>query len=137
MKAYTALLTSLFVSIVVLTVCVFGAVAQQRSVPAPIDSIPGVAGYHDNPYTYRYGNVQSVTIFKRGDREFTNLLFKPVGTYLFFNESITLCGNQNEKLDFNTNDTIVIVHSKLMHRRDCYDLLRIDVVQKARTAGQQ
>ena len=110
--------------------------SQQRYVPAPIDSIPDVAGYKDNPYTYRYGNVQQVTIFKRGDREFTNFLFKPAGTYLLYSESITLCGNQNEKLDFNNTDLIVIVHSRLMHHRDCYDLLRIDVIQKARTAGQ-
>lgn len=100
------------------------------------DTIPAIAGYKQNPYQYRYGNVQDAKIFQYHGHYLTNLMFKPAGTYLLFSESITFCGNQGTKLDFTKNDIVVLIYSRVMHRTDCYDLLRIDIVEKARAAGQ-
>ena len=60
---------------------------------------------------------------------------RPVQTYPMFSQYVTFCGNQGDKLDLSGSEPVVLVYSRIMHRRDCYDLLRVDVVQKARRAG--
>jgi hypothetical protein len=94
-----------------------------------------IAYYQDNPYQYLYGNVVNATQFRRGDQQFTNVEVKPVQTYPMFSQYVTFCGNQGDKLDFATSEPVVLVYSRTMHRRDCFDLVRVDVVQKARQVG--
>jgi hypothetical protein len=97
------------------------------------DQIP--PAYQDNPYQYLYGIVVKAEVFRLGDQLFTNLEVKPVQTYLVFSQSVTFCGNQEGKLDFAASQAVVMVYSRVMHRRGCFDLLRIDVVEKARRVG--
>ena len=106
-----------------------------ESATAPKKSKPAVAYYQDNPYQYLYGNVVRSTLFRRGDQLFTNVEVKPVQTYPMFSQYVTFCENQEDKLDFTTSEPVVLVYSRIMHRRDCYDLLRVDVVQKAHQVG--
>jgi hypothetical protein len=94
-----------------------------------------LTAYQDNPYQYLYGNVVEAKVFRLGDRLFTNLEVKPVHTYLVFSQTVTFCGNQEDKLDFTTSVPVVLVYSRVMHRRDCFDLLRVDIVEKARRVG--
>ena len=91
--------------------------------------------YQDNPYQYLYGIVVKAEVFRLGDQLFTNLEVKPVQTYLVFSQSVTFCGNQEDKLDATTSQPVVMVYSRVMHRRGCFDLLRVDVVEKARRVG--
>lgn len=93
------------------------------------------AYYQDNPYQYLYGNVVNAKTFRRGDQQFTNVEVKPVQTYAMFSQFVTFCDNQEDKLDLTTSEPVVLVYSRTMHRRDCFDLLRVDVVQKARQVG--
>ncbi len=94
-----------------------------------------LAYYQDNPYQYLYGNVVNAKTFRRGDQQFTNVEVKPVQTYPMFSQYVTFCDNQEDKLDLTTSEPVVLVYSRIMHRRDCFDLLRVDVVQKARQVG--
>jgi len=98
-------------------------------------SKPAFVYYQDNPYQYLYGNVVNATLFRRGDQQFTNIEVKPVQTYPMFSQYVTFCDNQADKLDLTTSEPVVLVYSRIMHRRDCFDLLRVDVVQKARQVG--
>ena len=98
-------------------------------------SKPTIAYYQDNPYQYLYGNVVRATLFRHGDQQFTNVEVKPVQTYPMFSQYVTFCDNQEDKLDLTTSEPVVLVYSRIMHRRDCYDLLRVDVVQKAHQVG--
>jgi hypothetical protein len=106
-----------------------------ESATAPKKSKPTVSYYQDNPYQYLYGNVVNATLFRRGDQQFTNVEVKPVQTFPMFSQFVTFCDNQEDKLDLSTSEPVVLVYSRIMHRRDCYDLLRVDVVQKARQVG--
>ena len=108
---------------------------SSESATAPKKSKSELAYYQDNPYQYLYGNVVNATLFRRGDQQFTNIEVKPVQTYPMFSQYVTFCDNQADKLDLTTSEPVVLVYSRIMHRRDCYDLLRVDVVQKARRAG--
>ena len=72
------------------------------------------------------------TLFRHGTQVFTNLEVKPVQTYPMFSQYVTFCDNQEDKLDAASGDPVVLVYSRTMHRRDCFDLLRVDVVEKAR-----
>ena len=108
---------------------------RSESATAPRKSKPSVAYYQDNPYQYLYGNVVNATLFRRGDQQFTNVEVKPVQTYPMFSQYVTFCDNQEGKLDLATSAPVVLVYSRVMHRRDCFDLLRVDVVQKAHQAG--
>ncbi len=108
---------------------------RSESATAPKKSKSELAYYQDNPYQYLYGNVVRATLFRRGDQQFTNVEVKPVQTYPMFSQYVTFCDNQEDKLDLTTSEPVVLVYSRIMHRRDCYDLLRVDVVQKARRAG--
>jgi hypothetical protein len=106
-----------------------------ESATAPKKSKPTIAHYQDNPYQYLYGNVVNATLFRRGDQQFTNVEVKPVQTHPMFSQFVTFCDNQEDKLDLTTSEPVVLVYSRIMHRRDCFDLLRVDVVEKARHAG--
>lgn len=106
-----------------------------ESATAPKKSKSELAYYQDNPYQYLYGNVVNARLFRHGDQQFTNVEVKPVETSPMFTQFVTFCGNQGDKLDLTTSEPVVLVYSRIMHRRDCFDLLRVDVVQKARQAG--
>ena len=107
-----------------------------ESATAPKKSKPTVAAYYqDNPYQYLYGNVVNAKLFRRGDQQFTNVEVKPVQTFPMFSQFVTFCDNQADKLDLTTSEPVVLVYSRIMHRRECFDLLRVDVVQKARQVG--
>ena len=108
---------------------------RSESATTPKKSKETVAYYQDNPYQYLYGNVVNATLFRRGNQQFTNVEVKPVQTFPMFSQYVTFCDNQEDKLDLTTSEPVVLVYSRVMHRRDCYDLLRVDVVQKARRAG--
>jgi hypothetical protein len=108
---------------------------SSESSSAPKKPKSAVAYYQDNPYQYLYGNVVNISMFRRGDQQFTNVEVKPVQTYPMFSQYVTFCDDQEDKLDLTTSEPVVLVYSRVMHRRDCYDLLRVDVVQKARRAG--
>lgn len=95
----------------------------------------GVVPYQDNPLEYRYGRVTKVDFPEQNGFVITNLAFQPVGTYATFTEQVPLCGDQRSLLDFTTGDVVLITMSKRMTRRYCHDLLRIDVITGARTAG--
>jgi hypothetical protein len=114
-------------------VLILAPTSESSTVPKKSKST--VAYYQDNPYQYLYGNVVNATLFRRGDQQFTNVEVKPVQTYPMFSQYVTFCDNQEDKLDLTTSEPVVLVYSRIMHRRDCYDLLRVDVVQKARRAG--
>lgn len=118
-----------------LAVLVMILAPSSESSSAPKKPKSGVAYYQDNPYQYLYGNVVNTKLFRRGDQQFTNVEIKPVQTYPRFSQYVTFCDNQEDKLDLATSEPVVLVYSRVMHRRDCYDLLRVDVVQKARRAG--
>ncbi|MBZ5569312.1 MAG: hypothetical protein LAN64_15855 [Acidobacteriia bacterium] len=96
---------------------------------------PAFPAYQDNPYQYLYGNVVRALVFRHGDKLFTNVEVKPVQTYPMFSQFVTFCDNQEDKLDLTTSEPVVLVYSRIMHRQDCFDLSRVDVVQKARQAG--
>lgn len=98
-------------------------------------SKPPFPVYQDNPYQYLYGNVVRAKMFRRGDQTYTNVEVKPVQTYPMFSQFVTFCDDQEDKLDFSTSEQVVLVYSRVMHRRDCFDLSRVDVVQKARQVG--
>jgi len=123
-------------------VCVLGLAAlvlmlapRAESSNAPKKSKPTTTYYQDNPYQYLYGSVVNATLFRRGDQQFTNVQVKPVLTFPMFSQYVTFCDNQEDKLDLTTSEPVVLVYSRVMHRRDCYDLMRVDVVQKARRPG--
>ena len=118
-----------------LAVLVMILTPSSESSTAPKKSKSTVAYYQDNPYQYLYGNVVNAKLFRRGDQQFTNVEVKPVQTYPMFSQFVTFCDNQEDKLDLTTSEPVVLVYSRIMHRRDCFDLLRVDVVQKARQAG--
>ena len=118
-----------------LAVLVMILAPMSESATAPKKSKPTIAYYQDNPYQYLYGNVVNAKIFRSGDQLFTNVEVKPVQTYPMFSQFVTFCDNQEEKLDLTTSEPVVLVYSRIMHRRDCFDLLRVDVVQKARQVG--
>jgi hypothetical protein len=118
-----------------LAVLVLMLTPSSESSSAPKKPKSAVAYYQDNPYQYLYGNVVNIKMFRRGDQQFTNVEIKPVQTYPMFSQYVTFCDNQEDKLDLTTSEAVVLVYSRVMHRRDCYDLLRVDVVQKARRAG--
>jgi hypothetical protein len=118
-----------------LAVLVMILAPRSESATGPKKSKPTFAYYLDNPYQYLYGNVVNARMFRRGDQQFTNVEVKPVQTYPMFSQYVTFCGNQEDKLDLTTSEPVVLVYSRIMHRRDCFDLLRVDVVQKARQAG--
>lgn len=123
-----ALVLGLAVLVMILT-------SSSESSTVPKKSKPAFAYYQDNPYQYLYGNVVNARLFRRGDQQFTNVEVKPVQTYPMFSQFVTFCDNQEDKLDLTTSEPVVLVYSRIMHRRDCFDLLRVDVVQKARRAG--
>jgi hypothetical protein len=108
---------------------------SSESATGPRKSKSELAYYQDNPYQYLYGNVVNIRMFRRGDQQFTNVEVKPVQTYPMFSQYVTFCDSQEDKLDLTTSEPVVLVYSRVMHRRDCYDLLRVDIVQKARRAG--
>ena len=108
---------------------------RSESSVVPKKSKVTAASYQDNPYQYLYGNVVNATLFRDGDQLFTNVQIKPVHTYPMFSQSVTFCDNQEAKLDLATTDPVVLVYSRTMHRRDCYELLRVDVVQQAHQVG--
>jgi hypothetical protein len=114
-------------------VLILSSSSESSTAAKTSDQIP--PAYQDNPYQYLYGIVVKAEVFRLGDQLFTNLEVKPVQTYLVFSQSVTFCGNQEGKLDFATSQTVVMVYSRVMHRRGCFDLLRIDVVEKARRVG--
>jgi hypothetical protein len=118
-----------------LAVLVMILAPSSESSSAPKKSKSELAYYQDNPYQYLYGNVVNISMFRRGDQQFTNVEIKPVQTYPMFSQYVTFCDSQEDKLDLTTSEPVVLVYSRVMHRRDCYDLLRVDVVQKARRAG--
>jgi hypothetical protein len=118
-----------------LAVLVLILASSSESSTVPKKSKTTFAHYQDNPYQYLYGNVVRATLFRRGDQQFTNVEVKPVQTYPMFSQYVTFCENQEDKLDFTTSEPVVLVYSRIMHRRDCFDLLRVDVVQKARQVG--
>lgn len=118
-----------------LAVLVMILAPSSESSAVPKKSKAAVAYYQDNPYQYPYGNVVNIKMFRRGEQQFTNVEIKPVQTYPMFSQYVTFCDNQEDKLDLTTSEPVVLVYSRVMHRRDCYDLLRVDVVQKARRAG--
>ena len=97
---------------------------------------PLTVRYQDNPLEYRYGRVTGVALPQQNGQTITNFTFSPVGTFLLYSESVAVCGDQRAKLDFGSGDLVVIVMSKRLTRRYCHELLRIDVVEKARIAGQ-
>jgi hypothetical protein len=107
------------------SMCSTGARTSNEILPA----------YQDNPYQYLYGITVKARVFRLGDQLFTNLEVKPVQTYLVFSQSVTFCGDQEDKLDLSTSQPVVLVYSRVMHRRGCFDLLRVDVVEKARRVG--
>jgi hypothetical protein len=109
--------------------------SSSESSNAPKKSKSEISHYQDNPYQYLYGNVVNATLFRRGDQQFTNVEVKPVQTYPMFSQYVTFCDNQEGKLDLTTSAPVVLVYSRIMHRRDCFDLLRVDVVQKAYRVG--
>jgi hypothetical protein len=94
-----------------------------------------VPAYQLNPYQYLYGIVVKADIIRLGDQLFTTLEVKPVQTYLVFSQSVTFCGRQEDKLDVTSSQPVVLIYSRFMHRRGCFDLLRVDVVEKARRLG--
>ncbi|MBZ5627672.1 MAG: hypothetical protein LAO06_02275 [Acidobacteriia bacterium] len=106
-----------------------------ESSTVPKKSKPSSLAYQDNPYQYLYGNVVRAQVFRHGGQLFTNVEVKPVQTYPMFSQFVTFCDNQEDKLDFTTSEPVVLVYSRIMHRQDCYELLRVDVVQKARQVG--
>jgi hypothetical protein len=118
-----------------LAVLVLILAPRSESATAAKKSKSAVAYYQDNPYQYLYGNVVNAKLFRRGDQQFTNVEVKPVQTYPMFSQFVTFCDNQEDKLDLTTSEPVVLVYSRVMHRRDCFDLLRVDVVEKARHAG--
>jgi hypothetical protein len=92
-------------------------------------------GYQDNIWEYHYGRVMDVDFPTENGKPITNFTFAPIGTYAMFTEQIPLCGDHKKLLDFTRADIVVIIMSKRMTRRYCHDLLRIDVISGARTAG--
>ena len=123
--------------VLILSLAILGLILPSRSesssAPKKFDRTQPL--YQDNPYQYLYGNVVRATLFRRGDQQFTNLEVKPVQTYPMFSQFVTFCGNQEDKLDVTGPEPVVLVYSRMMHRRDCYELLRVDVVEKARRWG--
>jgi hypothetical protein len=109
--------------------------SSSESSTAPKKTKSALAYYQDNPYQYLYGNVVNTKVIRRGDQEFTNVEVKPVQTYPMFSQFVTFCDNQEDKLDLTTSEPVVLVYSRVMHRRDCFDLLRVDVVLKAQQVG--
>ncbi len=105
--------------------------------PAPVRKTDSgfPLGYQDNPYDYKFGRVVTVDLTKQDGQIITNFTFQPVGTYLTFTEQVPLCGDQNDKLNFNIDDVVVITMTKRMTRRFCHDLLRIDVIEQAHSTG--
>jgi hypothetical protein len=110
--------------------------SSSESSTASRNSKPTFAPYQDNPYQYLYGNVINAKVFRHEGQPLTNVEFKPVQTYPMFSQFVTFCGNQEDKFDFAASEPVVLVYSRIMHRRDCFDLLRVDVVQGVRQVGQ-
>jgi hypothetical protein len=123
------------VLVLALAALVLTLAPRSESATVAKKSEPAFPYYQDNPYQYLYGNVVNAKFFRRGDQQFTNVEVKPVQTYPMFSQYVTFCDNQEDKLDLTTPEPVVLVYSRIMHRRDCYDLLRVDVVQKARQVG--
>jgi hypothetical protein len=112
---------------------VFAAVPPVVNLNA--DSIAVIAGYKHNPYQYIYGVAQSVQIIPHRGELWTQFTISPIGTYQTYKETITFCQDTREKLNFTNHESAVFIYERAMHTRGCFDLLRIDVIQKARTAG--
>lgn len=112
------------------------AFASQAVPPQPQASLP--LGYTENPYQYRYGRATKVELVQLGGRGVnTRMKFSPVGTFMLFpDETFTFCGDQSDLLGFGPSDLVVLTFSRRMHRPQCYDLLRIDVIDKHHSAGQ-
>ena len=108
---------------------------SSESSRVPKQSKPTFPAYQDNPYQYLYGTVVQAKVFRHGNQLLTNVEVKPVQTYPMFSQFVTFCDNQEDKLDLNTAEPVVLVYSRIMHRQDCFELLRVDVVQKARQVG--
>lgn len=110
------------------------AFASQAAPPQQPAGLP--LGYTENPYQYRYGSATKVELVQAGDQLNTRMKFSPVGTFMLFpDETLTFCGNQSAMLGFGPSNLIVLTFSRRMHRPQCYDLLRIDVVDRHHSAG--
>jgi hypothetical protein len=118
----------LVLTILLVPMAVDAALKSGRNEPLPLR-------YQDNPLEYRYGRVTGVALPQQNGQTITNFTFSPVGTFLLYSESVAVCGDQRAKLDFGSGDLVVIVMSKKLTRRYCHELLRIDVIEKARAAG--
>lgn len=102
----------------------------------PSETFHYPSGYTRNPFIYLYGNVTDAIQQKAGDTIVTELDVKPVGTYLTFpGNRISFCGDVSNSLDFGKDSVVVIIYRRQEGHLGCHDLLRIDVIEKARIAG--
>jgi hypothetical protein len=102
----------------------------------PADSISIFpSGYQTNKYQYTYAQVLTAMPVYHNDETWTRFVVSPVGTYQTFKETLTFCQDVRQNLDFTNHDLTVFIYERAMHTRGCFDLLRIDVIQKARIAG--
>lgn len=123
-------------------VCVFlvlaSLVAHTKTrtdfIPKDVPSV--IRRQPENPWQYRYGHIRGVVISHVMDRTYTIVAFNPAGTFRL-NETIVLCGNQAGQLQLTTADAVVLIFSRIRHRRSCNDLFRIDVIQRFYTTDFQ
>src|ERR1051326_4673854 len=92
------------------------------------DSSTQFAAYKINPYQYLYGNVVKATVVRSGRQSFTTVEVKPVRTYLMFSQDVIFCGDQRDKFDATALSPVVLVYSRVMHNRGCFELVLVDVV---------
>jgi hypothetical protein len=88
-----------------------------------------------------YATVQDVKFIKRENGNIdTSMLVKPVGTYLFYpGDWITLCGNQEKRLNFKTDDYIIMVYTRKKNNPGilgCHRLERMDIIRQSEQAGE-
>jgi hypothetical protein len=130
---FTEAASRTFGIILILAMLSLGAFADSTQPRILASGVP--QGYQDNPYEYRFGRITDVAFPLQNGKIITNFRFSPVGTYEMFTEQIPLCGDQRKLLDFGPSDVVVVTMTRRMTRRYCHELLRIDVILDARTAG--
>lgn len=113
---------------VVLVVFVFsglshGAVSKKQS-----NSL-GALMYQDNPNTYLMGLVTNVAVHETDGQMYTTVRIRPTNTYGLYYDEPTFCGNEFRMVT-ETKGVVIFTYSKLMHRRWCYDLYRVDKVEE-------
>lgn len=86
----------------------------------------GIIAEIENRNQYMFGSVTGGSVFKLDDKVYTEIVFNPVNTPSLFTQQVTFCGDQASEFQGKLDGLVVVTYSRVQHRRDCYDLYRVD-----------